>query len=203
MASTKPADWRGEDAVSARFSRAMLAATSPWGLLTDPPLVAFVAGLGFLAWLFARERVTSALAVQALGALALLPLATALGVWLSLLPSRKKVIVWLDGLPFPLENLNAALDNVGEELEVALSGGPATEHEVKELNAALELVSAEAFVSASNDEPPSLTIRLGVLDDKRLPARSAHARFRAVRDVAERVLVPLAARRGVVSARVR
>jgi hypothetical protein len=202
VASTKPADWRGEDAVSARFSRAMLAATSPWGLLTDPPLVAFVAGLGFLAWLFARERVTSALAVQALGALALLPIATALGVWLALLPSRKKVIVWLDGLPFPLENLNAALDNVGEELEVTLSG-PATEHEVKELNAALELVSAEAFVSASKDEPPSLTVRLGVLDDKRLPARSAHARFRAVRDVAERVLVPLAARRGVVSARVR
>jgi hypothetical protein len=112
---------RAEQAIAARFSRLMNATTSPFGVLADPALAGVPSAILFVAYLAAKSRDAAPELVRALGLLALVPLVLALLANLALLGARGRVVGWLAGLPFPLENVNGLLNGVGGELEVRFS----------------------------------------------------------------------------------
>jgi hypothetical protein len=198
--SAVAAEQRADQSVSIRFTRLMNASTSPLGVLTDPPIVALASGTGFIAFLGVLSAGAGETAVRALGAAALLPIAVALVLSVALLGARRGVVAWLSRQPFPIENMNAVLNGLGESLEVTFAGAmPAT----PELNAQLDTVNPDAFVMGSVEDARTLDIRIGVVDSKRNPAVTNHRRYVRVRELVERVLVPLAERYPIASVRVK
>jgi hypothetical protein len=202
---------RAEQSVSSRFTRVMNATTSRWGVLTDPSMVGLAtapAAVGLLAAV--RLEATPGL-VMGLELLAAVPVTVAVLVGLSLTRARGRVVEWLATLPFPVENLNAVLNGLGESLEVSFQGrGP----DVKELNAALDQVSPESFVFKGGEaqapgvardpaEPHVFEVRIGVVDSTRNPSASNHQRFRRVQAIVHEVLIPLAERHPIVEVRVK
>ena len=199
---------RAAQGVVARFSRLMNASTSPRGMLSDPALAGVPSAIFFVAYLAAKSREASPDVVRALGALALAPLVLVLAASLLLLGARERVLAWLARLPFPLENVNALLNGVGAELEVrfappAEGASPAWPPSRDELNALLDAVSPDVFVTAIGDDERLVELRIGVLDSKVNPSRSNHLRYERVRAICDRVLVPLAASRPIASVRVK
>jgi hypothetical protein len=208
---------RAEESVARRFTRLMNATTSRYGVLTDPPIVALATGLFVIALLAARGLSAGPLVVLALSGLVALPVLMAVGVSLALWGARARVVDWLAELPFPVENLNAVLNGLGEGIEITFADAcPST----RELNAELDKVSPDAFVTRAPDatempapaeaeptggapEPPMIEVRLGVVDSKRNPAGSNHQRFERVQAVVSSVLVPLHGRFAVSSVRVK
>jgi hypothetical protein len=194
---------RAEESVSARFTRIMNATTSRWGLLTDPAIVGVCTAPPLVALIAAMRLDAAAAVVTGLEVLTAAPLTAAVLLALALRGARARVIAWLAGLPFPLENLNAVLNGLGEVLEVTFRDASPSAREVNEL---LDPVSAESFVTeaASKDgEPASIEVRIGVVDDKRNPAASNHRRFERVRALVEEVLVPLGTRYPIAGVRVK
>jgi hypothetical protein len=194
------AEERADQSISSRFTRMMNATTSAWGVLTDPPLVALGSGIGLLAYLGTLTAGASEPMSRAVGALAIVPLATALGVSAGLLGARRRVVAWLARQPFPLENMNAVLNGLGEALEVTfVAAVPAA----VELNVDLDKMNPEWFVTGVVEEARTLDVRIGVVDSKRNPARTNHQRYVRVRELVERVLVPLTERYPIASVRVK
>src|SRR5262249_44053111 len=105
--SSAAARQRAEDSIARRFNRIMNSTTSPAGILCDPPVVAVCMAPLVLVLLGAIELDASRGVVWALGALLALPLLVAIGVSIALVGARRRVIDWLAGLPFPVENMNA------------------------------------------------------------------------------------------------
>lgn len=186
----------------------MNATTSRWGVLTDPGLVGVATAPFVVAVLAALRLEASPAILTALEVVAVVPVATAVTTALALRGARARVVDWLSGLPFPVENVNAVLNGLGDGLEVSFCGAAP---EVPALNVELDQVSAECFVVKAGPEgrEPAegelrwLEIRIGVADSKRNPSRSNHQRFERLRAVVERVLVPLAARYPISEARVK
>ena len=172
--------------VAERFSRIMNATTSPLGVAGDPPITAAVTAVFLVAYLAARQSDAAPLVQQVLLVLAGLPLAAAILVPLVLLGARRRVVAWLAGLPFPVENVNALLNGLGDGLEITFRGAVP---ETPQLNAKLDEIHADCFVTDSKDQ--TVTIRIGVIDSKRNPAASNHGRYKRVIELVERVLVPL------------
>ncbi len=189
MSSTKkdPA-WSAEDSVATRFSRAMVATTSPYGLLSEPTLVAAETAIVLTAYIALRTSNGPPEVVSALALLSGVPLVIAVLTTLALMGARRRIVAWLDSLPFPLENLNGVLNGVGDSLEVTFEGAPP---EQAGLNASLDTVHPDSFVTTINAETQSVEIRIGVVDSKRNPARSNHLRYARVRAIVDAVLVPL------------
>jgi hypothetical protein len=169
----------------------MKATTSRWGMVTDPPLVALATSVGVI-FLMAVLRLEVPPPVRALGwALAAGPLALASVVTLALSGARRRVVDWLAGLPFPVENMNALLNGVGDSLEIEFAEGvPATDA----LNVELDRVHPDAFVTKVVADARAVEVRIGVVDSKRNPARTNHERYERVRRIVDEVLVPLGAR---------
>src|SRR5438045_731370 len=86
---------RADQSISSRFPRVMNASTSPWGMLTDPPIVALASGVLFLAFLASLSAGTGAAAVRVLGSVSLLPLAVAVLLSIGLTGARSRVVDWL------------------------------------------------------------------------------------------------------------
>jgi len=194
---------RAEESVSTRFTRMMNATTSRWGMLTDPSIVGAATAPPVLVLIAAMRLELSPLVITLCQIVAATPIAVAVVMTIALRGARARVIDWLAGLPFPLENMNAVLNGLGETLEVSFRetapAGP-------ELNAALEKVSEESFVTTSElpaGSPAALEVRIGVVDEKRNPAASNHRRFMRVRAIVEQVLVPMADRHPIVEVRVK
>ena len=180
---------RADESVSTSFSRLMRATTSPWGMLTDPPLVAVATAVPAVAVLVARRYDVVGAPLLALEALAALPVVVALLVTLALLGARARVVDWLARAPFPVENMNAVLNGLGDNLEITFGGEvPSTER----LNAELDKVHADAFVTESVAAEHRVEVRIGVVDSKRNPARSNHQRYARVTAIVDQVLAPLA-----------
>lgn len=194
------AEQRADQSVSARFTRVMNASTSRWGVLTDPPIVSLASGVFLFAFLGALGRDADPSVARALGALIGAPIAVALAVSLALRGARRGVVAWLARQPFPVENLNAVLNGLGESLEVTFAGAVP---DTAELNAELDKVHPDAFVSGGVEDARSLDIRIGVVDSKRNPSVTNHRRYVRVRQIVERVLVPLAERYPIQSVRVK
>lgn len=184
--------------VAERFSRIMNATTSPLGVAGDPPVTAAITAVFLVAYLAARQSDAAPLVQQVLLVLAGLPVAAAILVPLALLGARRRVVAWLAGLPFPVENMNALLNGLGDGLEVTFRGAVP---ETPQLNAKLDEIHADCFVTDSKDQ--TVTIRIGVVDSKRNPAASNHRRYERVLELVERVLVPLHEGRPIDVVRVR
>ncbi|WP_437641559.1 hypothetical protein [Sorangium sp. So ce854] len=194
------AEQRADQSVSARFTRVMNASTSRWGVLTDPPIVSLASGVFLFAFLGALGRDADPSVARALGALIGAPIAVALAVSVALRGARRGVVAWLARQPFPVENLNAVLNGLGESLEVTFTGAVP---DTAELNAELDKVHPDVFVSGGVEDARSLDIRIGVVDSKRNPSVTNHRRHVRVRQIVERVLVPLAERCPIQSVRVK
>lgn len=184
--------------VSKSFSRMMNATTSPVGVAGDPPVAAVVTAVFLIAYLAARQSDASPLVQQVLLVLVALPLAVALLVALSLLGARGRVVRWLAAQPFPVENMNAVLNGMGDAIEVTFRGEPP---ETPALNARLDAIHPDCFVIESKDGVVSM--KIGVVDSKRNPASSNHRRYRRVADMVERMLVPLHAEHPIEVVRVK
>src|SRR5262249_24922811 len=105
---------RASESISARFTRPMKAATSRFGSLTDPPILALPTALFLLALLASLQLGVSAPIVTLFGALLVLPLTIGVLMTIALSGARRRVVDWLARLPFPLENMNAVLNGLGE-----------------------------------------------------------------------------------------
>src|SRR5262245_2405685 len=115
---TASARQRAEESIALRFNRVMNATTSKAGVLSDPPVVAVCMAPLLRALVGALEAGASQGVVYALGALLALPLVVAIGVSIGLMGARARVVEWLSGLPFPVENMNALLNGLGDTIEV-------------------------------------------------------------------------------------
>jgi hypothetical protein len=186
--------------VSERFSRGMKATTSRFGMLTDPMLVAVPTAVGVVVMFIVMRSDASPLLVRVVQALAALPVLVAVIVTVGLSGARGRVVDWLAKQPFPVENMNAVLNGVGEVLEVQLEGPIPTS---VELNSQLDAVHPDAFVTSVDEERRSVEVRIGVIDSKRNPAASNHARYERIQLIVERVLVPLHREKPIVSVRVK
>src|ERR1700753_1680633 len=107
---TETARQRAEQSVSTRLTRLVNAPNSRWGVLTDPSIVGVCTAPPFVALVAALRMEASPTVVTGLGALAALPLFVAVVTALVLTGARRRVVDWLAGLPFPVENLNAVLN---------------------------------------------------------------------------------------------
>jgi hypothetical protein len=194
------AEQRADQSISVRFTRVMNASTSSLGVLTDPPIVALALGIGFIAFLGGLSVGVGEGVERVLGAAVLLPLALALVVSVGLSGARRRVVAWLARQPFPVENMNAVLNGLGESIEVTFAGAMPT---TPELNAELDKVHPDAFVMGGVEDARTLDVRIGVIDSKRNPAASNHRRYVRVCDLVERVLIPLAERYPIESVRVK
>ena len=103
---------RAAQAIAARFSRLMNASTSPFGVLGDPASAGVPTAIFFVAYLVARSRDAAPDVVRSLGLLSFAPLLVVVVSSLALIGARARVIAWLAGLPFPLENVNALLNGI-------------------------------------------------------------------------------------------
>ncbi|MFT3770657.1 MAG: hypothetical protein QM820_34970 [Minicystis sp.] len=185
----------------------MNATTSPWGMFTDPSIVGACSAPPVIALLAAVRMEAASNVVLALKILAALPLTIAVLLALSLLGARGKVIAWLASLPFPLENLNAVLNGIGDSLVITFRGeAPA----VPDPNVSLDKISAESFVTESGPEGEAkagearwVDVRIGIVDSKRNPAATNWQRFARVQAIVRDVLVPLAERYPIAEVRVK
>ena len=156
--------------------------------------------VGVVALIVAKEKDVSAEQLQIFIGLALLPTGVAVLAWLALMGARRHVVDWLAGLPFPLENMNSVLNGVGELLEISFTDPCPAE---AELNAELEKISEDSFVTKAVPEQRTVEVRIGVVDSKRNPAGSNHRRFVRVRELVHDVLIPLHARYPISEVRVK
>ena len=201
---------RAAETVATRFTRIMNAATSRWGIVTDPPVLALATGV-FLILLLASFRISAIeRVVPVFAALTALPLLLGVVVSLALMSARGRVIDWLARLPFPVENLNAVLNGLGDEMEITFA---ASCPQAAEVNALLDAVSPDAFVTRAPgvqsdaatpaDDRPILEIRIGVVDSARNPSASNFQRYARVRALIDTVLVPLHAKQPIVEVRIK
>lgn len=178
-----------EESIAPRFTRAMRATVSPYGMYTDPPIVALLTAITVTAALALRLQAPGELPVAALVVLAVLPILAAVGLGLALLGARAQVVDWLTSLPFPVENVNGLLHGVADHLQVRFRE---SRPDRSELNDALEGIDEECFVLEFEGETDlEVQLKIGVLDSKWNPSRAAHRRFRRVQAMVEQVLVPL------------
>jgi hypothetical protein len=192
-----------DQSVSSTFTRLMNATTSSWGVLTDPSIVGLATAPVALAALAAVRMEAAPAIATALEVLTMVPIAVALAVALALRGARAEVVAWLAAQPFLVENMNAVLNGLGDALEVTFRERAP---DVKALNAALDRVSPDCFVSKSTEDTGDervLEVRIGVIDSKRNPSVSNHRRFARVKALVALVLVPLDEESGVVEVRVK
>ncbi len=208
---------RATESVAARFTRLMNAATSRWGVITDPPMLALATGILLIIMLASLRIVVLQGLTPVFAALTALPLLLGVVVSLALLGARRRVIDWLASLPFPVENFNAVLNGLGEGLEITFATSCP---KAAEVNPLLDAVSPDAFVTrappvesalpggepaeaASIDGRPILEVRIGVVDSARNPSASNFQRYERVRALIDTVLVPLHAKHAVTEVRIK
>jgi hypothetical protein len=191
---------RADQSVATRFTRMMNASTSRWGVLTDPPIVAVACAVLVLALLGAKGAGAGEAVVRALVALAILPIAVAVALTLALMGARRRVVAWLARQPFPVDNMNAVLNGLGEALEVSFVGEVP---KAEEINPELDKVHPDSFVTGMIEETRTMEIRIGVVDSKRNPAATNHQRYARVIALVEQVLAPAHARYPIACVRVK
>jgi hypothetical protein len=189
---------RADESVAPRFTRVMRAATSPLGVLTDPPWIGVVESVLVIGAIVAYQT-GAVTALPALYALVSVPLLVALGANLALLGARAKVVTWLAGVPFPIDNVNGLLNGVAQHLLLRFEGKPPSRDV---LNERLESVHPDCFALEFHPEEPEVEVRIGVLDTKLNPVGAQYRRYSRVQLLVEQCLVPLHAEHPIESVRV-
>jgi len=179
---------RADQSVAKRFSRQMCAATSPQGVLTDPSVVGATAAVLAIIAVALYQTVLAPEQVFVIYAAVALPVVLAAAAWLSLLGARKKVVSWLAGLPFSVENVNSLLNGVGQNLVIRFAQQP-PDRDV--LNDRLERIYPDCFALEYAAEEPEVEVRVGVIDSKLNPASATHRRYVRVHRLIDEALVPM------------
>ncbi len=185
----------------------MNAATSPYGYLTDIALASALSALPVV--LLVRQASDGALrspVTVALGLLALAPVAIALGLSATLRGAREQVVTWLASLPFAVDNVNALLVGLTDELEIAVDDaapgyrddGATADRRALQLD--LDRISEDALVTRCEDG--RICVKLGVVESKWLPLRTCHARWVRFQRVITEFVVPLSRRVKITGVRV-
>ena len=191
---------RAQDSVAERFTRAMRATTSRFGVLTDPPIVSAVVGvIVVVAIILFQLGVISPELVPVAYALVATPVVVAIVTSQLLGSARPRLIQWLASLPFGVENTNGLLNGVGQNLLVRFEQ---TIPERDALNALLERVSDDCFALEFASDEPEVEVRIGVADSKVNPAGASFRRFQRVQALVERALVPLHERHPIAWVRI-
>ncbi len=190
---------RADESVAKRFSRVMKASTSPYGVLTDPPLVGVISGCTIITAMAVHALVPGVLPPAFLALLAFLPVIVAVATTVALGGARRQVVSWLAKQPFPVENMNGLLNGMGDKLEVRFNVDvPGREP----FNQVLEAVHSDCFALEYDESEPVVEVRVGVVDSKYNPARTNHQRYRRVRALVDQALVPLAQTHRIVEVRI-
>jgi hypothetical protein len=172
-----------------RFTRSMRASTSRWGVLTDPPVVC--AGLSVVVLasviLFNLDVIHGGQLPFVYAAIAG-PILLAMGINASLGGARRAVAGWLGELPFPVDNVNALLNGVGQHLVVRFGEAPPQRQLLTDL---LDDVHVDCFALEFHDVEPEVELVIGVPDSKINPATASFHRYARVRRMIDDCLVPL------------
>ena len=192
--TTDAARRRAEDSVATHFTRPMNAATSPYGVATDLSMASAFAAIPIV--LLVREAVDGGLgspASIALGLLVAVPVAGSLVIAAQLRGARGRVIDWLAAQPFPIDNVNSLLVGISDSFEVAFepedAGTPMLAREA--LQKLVDRVSDDTLATGTFETERRAEIKIGVVESRRLPLRSAYLRYERFRRLVEEVLVPL------------
>jgi hypothetical protein len=198
---TEDARAQAAERVATRFTRLMNAATSPLGVLTDPPLVCATVALVIVASVIAYNlRIIDAAFLPVVYVAAAAPVVGAVAVSLRLRRARDQVITWITSLPFPMDNLNGLLNGVAQNLVVRFETVPPPSRD--ELNERFEAVNDDCFALEVKDDDPEVEVRIGVLDSKLNPAGANYRRYRRVVTLVEEALVPLHEKHPIAAVRV-
>ncbi len=178
------------ESVAEKFTRAMNATPSPIGALSDVMAASVISGAVVAVGFFVIRRSTDSTGLYVVLAVAALPLLVSLVVLLTLGGSRAAVVSWLASLPFPIENLNTLLAGSGDTIEVVFEASAGLPPRA-DLQPKLEAISEDLVYIKDRPELHLVEIRLGVIDSKRVPFRTSHARWVRMVAVVEQALVPL------------
>jgi hypothetical protein len=179
------------DRVAEHFTRAMRAATSPLGMLTDPPVVCAAEAVVVLASVVLYNlNVIDRAGLPIIYAAIAVPIAGAVGVNFSLRTAREGVVSWLAGLPFPVENMNGLLNGVAQHLVVRFSADTPTREALTDM---LDEIHTDCFALDFHEVEPEVELVIGVPDSKLNPASAAYRRYQRVQQMIDRVLVPVSA----------
>ena len=178
------------ESVAEKFTGVMNATPSSLSALCDLTIASVVSGLLLSVGLFAIRHSNDPSRLYAVFAVAASPFLASYGLQLALRRSRDVVVGWLTTLPFPIDNMNALLAGMGDTIEVFFERG-AELPDRSSLQPKLDEVCDDLLLVKERPDERALTIRLGVIDSKRMPLRTNHQRYQRLLEVVERVLVPL------------
>lgn len=176
-----------EPSLPDRFTPAMNAATSRFGVLCDISLT-FVAVAALATVTAAVFHFVPSLPGWLAAVVLAVPVVACIVAHVALRNARREVVEWLRTVPFPVDNANAVLSGSGEFFEVHMRD-ELPERDV--VMTYLERSSEEVFVLESDETRRVVTGRLGVEDSKLNPYGVAHRRYERLRRVTELSLVPL------------
>jgi hypothetical protein len=168
----------------------MNATPSPLGPLCDLMAASILSGALVVGGLYGIRRSTDASALNAVLALAAVPLVASLLLSATLRGSRAKVVRWLGTVPFPVDNLNALLAGLGDTVEIVFAPGVDLPTRAT-LQPRLDAVSEDMLLVKERPEEKTVEIRMGIIDSKRMPLRTNHQRWKRLVDLMEKVVVPL------------
>ena len=147
--------------------------------------------LPLIMFALAADRLLSPVGLLLL-LLTVLPIGASFLTNLRLRHARAEVIAWLAAQPFPIDNLNTMLIGLGDSMEVVFE--PGSERGVPGravMQPLFDAVNDDILWTGASEETQTMTVRLGVIDSKRLPARTNYQRFMRFQQVVEDVLRPL------------
>ena len=184
---------RADGNLVARLSRVMRATCSPWGVLTDPMYVSSATAILVVASAALKDRPLSQRlfgpdSLAAWTVVCALPAITALVIYLALGAQRRKLVQWLAGLPFEVQNMNALLNGIAQGLDVRFVGEPPPPDAINPLT---EAVHGDCFAVEYNEHEPVVRLNIGVPESKFNPARSNHIRYRRAVRLIDEALVQL------------
>jgi hypothetical protein len=178
------------ECVAEKFTRVMNATPLALGPYSDFMAASILSGALVAGGFFAIRRATDASALYAVLALATVPLLASALLSVSLRGARAKVVAWLCSVPFAVDNLNALLAGLGDTIEIVFARGVDLPTRAT-LQPRLDAISDDVLLVKERPEERTVEVRLGIIDSKRLPLRTNHARWRRFVEVTEKVLVPL------------
>jgi hypothetical protein len=196
---------RAADDVAERFTRAMNAATSRYGVLTDFAVVSAVVAIPLV--LMVRQAAAGDLmspTTFVLAAMAVIPVLVSMVLGVALRGAREQVIDWIARQPFPVENVNALLVGLSDELEIQFDRSRPKKLLSREaLSARVETVAPDAFATAMAADEMRAEVKIGIVESTRIPIWSTHLRWKSFQRIVEEVLVPLHAEHPIRAVRVR
>lgn len=178
----------------------MRAATSPLGVLTDPPVVcAAIAVVVLISVILYNLDILNRPQLPFVYVAIAAPILVGVGVNLSLRGARDKVVAWLGALPFTVDNINGLLNGVAQHLVVRFSGDPPSR---EALSALLDGVHTDCFALDFHPHEPEVELVIGVPESKANPAGANHRRYVRARRMIDEVLVSVHEGHSIASVRV-